>query len=175
MRSLQKLVPAMCHVMSLAQQVRQGKADVEGRVSEMDHFMIEQNKLPLVDENVLRAVIAMNDGQPGFKCLCNQIVEEGPGLGNLRGGISVVRFNAQALEKRPVLKNVGNRWPVLQRRAMNGAKQIGELLHVFKVYVAFKQRPFPVIMRLRNGGHPNQMMRSIFEKQRGDCVGGSQL
>ena len=46
--------------MRLAEEVRQRKPQVKGRISNMNHFVIEQNQFVLVDERVLGTEIAVN-------------------------------------------------------------------------------------------------------------------
>ncbi len=46
--------------MGFAQKVRQRKPNVKGGISEVNHFVIEQNQFALVDECVLGTEVAVN-------------------------------------------------------------------------------------------------------------------
>ena len=47
----------------LPDKVRQRESDIEGRIAEMDHFVVEQYQPVVVDQHVFRAVITMNNAQ----------------------------------------------------------------------------------------------------------------
>ena len=51
-------------VMRLAQQMRQREAEVERGVAEVDHLVVEQHQPAVVDEDVLRAVVAVHEREP---------------------------------------------------------------------------------------------------------------
>ena len=48
-------------VMSLAEQVGECEADVEGGVAEVDDFVVQEDQPVVVDEDVLGAVVAMDE------------------------------------------------------------------------------------------------------------------
>src|SRR5439155_10854750 len=77
-------------VVRLAQEVRERKADVEGRVSPMKHLVIEQHETVWTYQNVLRAVITVDQrdtcggglgDQAGKKIRCRRMT---------RGGVAIV-------------------------------------------------------------------------------------
>ena len=49
-------------VVGLAEEVCQGEAQVEGRIAEVDHFVIEQHQAAFVYQDVFGAVIAVHQG-----------------------------------------------------------------------------------------------------------------
>ena len=63
-------------MVSFAEQVREGEADVEHRIAPVDDLMIEEDEAFVVDEDVLGAVIAVDEGDAGGAGLIDQIVQE---------------------------------------------------------------------------------------------------
>src|SRR6185312_4392496 len=81
-------------MMSLAQQVRHRESYIEGGISEMNHFMVEQDKFALVEQDVLGAVIAMHYREARVQRVVDQIFKKGLCLRDLFRGVAVIRFQA---------------------------------------------------------------------------------
>lgn len=64
------------HVVSLAQQMGERKSEVERRVAEVNYFMIEEHQLVPVDEDVLRAVIAVHERQAAPPRVFDEVFEK---------------------------------------------------------------------------------------------------
>ena len=47
-------------VIGLTEKMRQRKAHIEGGIAKMNHFVVQQHEIVLVDENILWAVIAVH-------------------------------------------------------------------------------------------------------------------
>ena len=54
----------------LAEQVRHRKAEIEGRIAQMDHLVVEQNQAVLMNENIFGAVVAMYQRDPALARCC---------------------------------------------------------------------------------------------------------
>src|ERR1051326_2373423 len=107
----------------------QGKPDIKGGVAPMNYLMVEQHELIGTDQNVLRAVIPVNQSQTVQRRLRYQVAEK---LGHCQvagRGVVVVRFDAQRLKKSPAMKNPRQFILLFGRRVLDGSKQIGKLLH----------------------------------------------
>lgn len=57
-----ELLPMLGAVMGLTEEMGEREADIKSRITPMNDFMIDQNEPVLVDEDILRAVVTMNQG-----------------------------------------------------------------------------------------------------------------
>ncbi len=57
--SFDKVLAINWQMMGFTQEVGHGKADVEGGIAKMDHLVVEQKEIILMDKYVLGTVIAM--------------------------------------------------------------------------------------------------------------------
>src|SRR5438045_5255698 len=92
-------------IMGLAQQVGKREPQVEGRHSEMNDLVIEQDQPTAMDENVLGTVVAVNEAistPPGF---LDQTVQKKGCVWDLACGVGVVRFKPERLEKGLIVKD----------------------------------------------------------------------
>ena len=83
----------------LAEEVGEAEADVKRRVTEMKHFVIEQNQLVVMHENVLRAEVAMHQRVGAAQRPVNQFFQKRRHLWDDRCALLVVRFKSQCLEE----------------------------------------------------------------------------
>ena len=74
----------------------------------MNHLVIEQDQSPIVDEHILRAVIAMNQRFTSGARFGDQGVEEWRNLRNLSGAVGVIWLEPQCLEERTVVEHGGD-------------------------------------------------------------------
>ena len=158
-------------MMSLAQQVGQRKPYVESGIPEMDHFMVEQDKFAVVEQNVLGAVIAMHDSEACVQRLLNQGFKKYLRLRDLFRGVAVIRFQAKCLENGAVAENFSGENPFLCRISMDSAEQARELLNVSDLDFASEENGLPVPVRLGYGGHCDHMRAAILEEKRRDGSG----
>ena len=77
-------------MMSLAEQVRQREAEVESRLAHVGHLVIEQHQLAVMNEHILRAVVAVNKRILAGAGGGDQRGVEGGSFGNLRAGVVVI-------------------------------------------------------------------------------------
>src|SRR5712671_3116439 len=65
------------NVMGFAEQMGESKANVEGRIAEMNDFVVEEDEFAFVDENIFGAVVAVDEaetaGERGFDDLIQSI------------------------------------------------------------------------------------------------------
>src|SRR5690606_5228049 len=142
----------------------------------VDDLVVEQHEPPIMDQDILRAVVAMHqrfDVRAGF---FDQIEQESTGCWRLPGGEAEIGFQAQALEKAAVVKDRLQLGPPERAVAMNGGKQGGELVDMIGNDLTAQEHLLPVLMRLRNGSHGNAMLGNVFEDEgrdrswRGDAL-----
>src|SRR5947207_2016431 len=88
----------------LSEQMRQCKPDVECRVAEMNHLMVQQHQLLLVNEDVLRTVVAVDERQTRGKRIGDEPVKESASHRMLRRGVAIVRLQAEALEETSIVE-----------------------------------------------------------------------
>src|ERR1017187_108063 len=112
--------------MRLAKEVRQRETQIEGRIAEVDHFVIEQHQAAFMNEYVLRTVVAVHQGDAAGQRVAYEGVQKGRGGRRLLRGIAVIGFQAQRFEERAVAEYFREiRAPVCF--AVNGREQRGEL------------------------------------------------
>src|ERR1700722_1580698 len=110
-------------MMRFTQEMGQRETDIEGGISEMNHFVIEQNQFSVIDQRVLRAEIAVHKTifvKQGFLC---ERVEKRAGIGYFVSSVKVIRFQAQALKVAGVCKRPGKFIFPIGGLAVNGAEQ----------------------------------------------------
>src|SRR3712207_8946594 len=83
-----------------AQEVGEGEAQVEGRFAEVDDLVVQEHKPSFADEDVLGAVVAVNQGVAAGAGLLYERAGEIGGSRNLFGGGNVVWAQPQRLEER---------------------------------------------------------------------------
>jgi len=88
-----------------AQEVGEREAEIEGRVAEVDDFVIEQDEALAMDKDVLGAVIAMYKGEAGSKRVLDEHVQEMGSFGDLLDGVPIIGFYAQGDEERVVVED----------------------------------------------------------------------
>jgi hypothetical protein len=70
-------------VIRFGEQVGHGEPDIEGGVAVVDHFVIEEDEAAVVDEDVLGAEVAVDDGEAGGAGFGDEDAEERRGCGDL--------------------------------------------------------------------------------------------
>ena len=123
----------------LAQEVRQGEAQVEGRVAEVDHLMIEQHQPPLIHQHVLRTVVAMHKRVAPGTGPVDQTGIKGGDIGNLRGGVGVIRLEPQRFKERAIGEGRLDLGAARGGGAVNRPEQTAELLDVIDLQPAGEQ------------------------------------
>src|SRR5258707_8225093 len=98
MGCLFETLAATFDVVRLTEQMCHGEAEIERRVAKVDHFMVEQYQPITVDDDVLRAVIAVYQRESGLARFAYQRSDECSGFRNASRGVAVVRFKSQCLE-----------------------------------------------------------------------------
>src|ERR671916_1001969 len=125
-----EVFPYAGEVVCFAQEVCEGEAQVEGRVAEVDNLVVEQHEGAFADEDVLRAVVAVDQGvAPGASLLYERAKEIG-GLRNLPGGVIVIRLQPQRLEERAVPEGGFGLLSALVTPAVDRPQEPPELLDV---------------------------------------------
>ena len=66
-------------MMAFAQQVGEREPEVKGRVAKMDDLMVQQDQPVVMDQNILRAVIAVHEGVNIRARFPDEVQQEGPG------------------------------------------------------------------------------------------------
>src|SRR5688572_8767208 len=95
------------------------ESGVERRIPEPGRFTIEQHQSLRADENVLRAEIAVHQGQSRPAQALRLLLEQAPQLRMTQAGREEIRFDPQRKEVRPGLKSRLD-FSVPPRRAMKG-------------------------------------------------------
>ena len=83
----------------LAKEMGKTEADVERRVTEMKHFMIKQNQLIVVHQNIFRAEVAMHQRVGAAQGPCNKFFQKRRRLWHDRCAVFVVRLKSQRFEE----------------------------------------------------------------------------
>ncbi len=138
-------------MMGLAEQVGEAEAQVEGRVAEVDHLMIQQHQSLMMNENVLGAVIAMHQGQAAGAGFFNQGMEEIGRRRNLAGGVAVVRLQPQRLQRPQVPVNLSKSKPSGGRSGLIAADVL------FSQYSLAGKGSEPCSLRLKKSLQSNQL------------------
>src|SRR4051794_10746356 len=86
-------------VMRLAQQVRHREADIEGWIAVVNHLVVEQDELVVVNEDVLRTVIAMHERDTPLTRLIDEPSHKLGRLGYLLRRKQVVRLQSQRFKE----------------------------------------------------------------------------
>ncbi|CAA9363509.1 MAG: hypothetical protein AVDCRST_MAG93-7798 [uncultured Chloroflexia bacterium] len=81
-------------VMRLAEQMREREAEVEGRIAPVDDLMVEQHQAILIHQDILGAVITMDEGQLRCQRPIDQLLDERCGFWHLGGGVAIVGLDA---------------------------------------------------------------------------------
>src|ERR1700722_11148429 len=89
----------------LAQKMGKTEADIECRVTEMQHFVIEQNQLAAVHQDILRAEVTMNQCVGAAQCPPNKFFKKRRRLWHDGCGIFIVRLKSQRFKKLLVSEN----------------------------------------------------------------------
>jgi len=152
-------------VVRLAQEVGQPEAEIEPRIAPVDHLVVKQNQPPFVDQDVLRAVVAVDQGDGDRSRLCQQSLDEGRRRRHPARGVSVVRLQPQRLEEGAVGEDRLDLRPPLGRPAVDRPQQPGELVDVPGVEPPRQQHPLPVLVRRRHRRHRQQVLLAILEHQ----------
>ncbi len=63
LRRLDERLAVRGYVMRFAEEVRERKAQIEAGIAPVDHLVVEQHQPPGVDEHILGAVVAVDEGQ----------------------------------------------------------------------------------------------------------------
>src|SRR5262249_35045459 len=108
-RRLDESRGSRAEMISLAQKMRHGEADVEGGIAPVDNFVIEQDQLITVNENILRAVVAVDDRQATSARLSDELFEKRPSFRSLFRGVGVIRFDAERFEETAVVEDLAQR------------------------------------------------------------------
>ena len=66
--------------------------------------MIKQHELALVNENIFRTVVSMNQGQSRRQCVGDELAEEFGCRRLSRRGKLIVRFQSQRFKETPIVK-----------------------------------------------------------------------
>src|SRR5690348_2763831 len=74
--SIDKGRAVLAKMMGLAEKVRHRKTHVEGRVSKVNHFVIQQNEFAVIEECVFRTVIPVNQAEFGAHRVLRQHPEK---------------------------------------------------------------------------------------------------
>ncbi len=155
-------------VMGLGEEVRHGESHVEHRVAPVDDFVVEENQAIPVNEDVLGAVIAVNQSLTNPPRLLEKRTNEGRRSGDLPGGKGVERFEPERLE----VPRVGeNRSEARGREAgppMDGPEQVSELPDMIGIDDPGKEEAFPIRVGRRDRLHGQEMMFMILEHQGGN-------
>ena len=85
-----------------AEEMGQREADIKGGIAEMDDLKVEKDELVVVDEHILGAVIAVNQGMAAGSRIFDQLLKERAGGGNPGRREAVIWLQAQLLEEAPV-------------------------------------------------------------------------
>src|SRR5665213_3751281 len=91
-------------MMGLAQQMSQRETQIKSAVAEVNDFVIQKNKPAVPYENILGAVVAMNQRVARGAGLLHHFVQEAFGRRHLGRGIQVIWLKPQRLEKRTILE-----------------------------------------------------------------------
>src|SRR5581483_653769 len=114
--------------MGLAQQMREREAEVEGRFAEMGDLVVEQHEVLASDEYVLRAVVAVDEHRGVRAGLLDEREQEARRLRHLRGGVEVVRLEAEGLEEGAVAERRLQLLQLLGAPPVDDAEQAPEAL-----------------------------------------------
>ncbi len=150
------------------------KADVEGRIAEVDYLVVEQDELALMNEDVLGAVIAVDEAESAGEGFFDELVEELTRSGNLLGGVAVIRLDAEGFEEGAVFEE-GLEISAASRFGMDRADEPAELVEMVLDDVVGEEKGFEIVVRIGNGRHGQKIVLRIFENKRGDGAGGSEL
>src|SRR5262245_33216343 len=114
--------------MGFAQQVGEREAEVEGRIAKVNDFVIEQDEALVVDQNVLRAVIAVHERQAQGKGIFDEMVEEEGCFGDLLGCVAIVWLDTEGDEEGAVIEHRCKLFALKIAVSVNCAEQVPELL-----------------------------------------------
>lgn len=155
-------------VVRFAEEVGQGESNIEHRVPPVDDLVVEQDQLTAVDQNVLGAVVPVNQSLPGLSRLVHQGLEEGTCFGKLFGAVPVKRLQAKRFEE----PNVGeDHLEAMGRQTcptVDGAEQLTELPNMIRIHDPLEQKRLPVLVRFRNGPHRQDEVLAVLEHQGGN-------
>src|SRR5580693_3860084 len=129
----------------------------------MDHFMIEQHQTAFVNEYVLGTIVAVDEGDAEVQRFAYEGTQKRRGGGGLLRGVAVIGFQTQRFEERPIaeyLREVSA--PICS--AMNGREQGSELADMIGANSPGEQHGLPILVRLRNGPHGQQVPFAIFKQ-----------
>src|SRR5207248_6288321 len=132
-------------VVRLAEQMGQGKADVESRIAEVEHFMVKQDQFALVHEDVFGAVVAVDETEAAGQCLCDQLPEEIARGGNLLRGVAIVGLDAERLEEGSILKQRVQVRPACGMQ-VDRANEAAELIEMVLEDVVAEEKGFEIVM-----------------------------
>src|SRR5258706_1972604 len=174
MRGREETLAIAGDVMGFAQQMSEGKADVEGRIAEMNHLVVEQDQFALVDENIFGAVVAVDQAEAAGVSGLDDLVKRAGRLRELLGGVAVVGLDAQRFEEGAVFKKRVQVRP-RGRFEMDRADEAAELIEMVLDDVVGEKKRFEVVVRIGNGGHGEEILLAIIKNERRDGAGRSQL
>ena len=130
-----------------AEEMGQGKAQVKHRVTPVDRFVIQQNQLPLANQYVFRAEVAMDQRDFIFSGFGQQLIQKCCCFHNLAASEFVIGFQPQGFEEGTIPENRFNFLPLPVRIGMNGSKQSAKLPGMVFDQGSGEQQVFPVVMR----------------------------
>jgi len=143
----------------------EGKSDVEHWIAPVNNLVVQKHQTPSVNENVLRAVVAVNQAFAHGASLSDQPSEERCRGGQVFGGMRVERFQAKCLEEPAVARH---RFKAPRSQAgtpVDASQQLTELPDMIGVDQPFEEHRFPVCVRLRHCLHGEQVIRLLFKHE----------
>src|SRR6185369_10561441 len=117
----------------------------------------------------------MHQGHTSVQCVRNERLEKLRGARMARGRVAIIRLQAQALEKAPILENPRKSILRFARTKMNRAEQPAKLFDVLHLKATGEQNAFTILVRTRHRLHREEMPRRVFEEERRDRAAGGQF
>src|SRR6266481_6691047 len=93
---------AFWRMVCFAQEMRETETDIECRLAEMGNFVVKQDQFILINQNVLRTEIPVNECFLPAERVGNQRAEKRLSGRHYDRTVFVVRFQAQCAEKRSI-------------------------------------------------------------------------
>lgn len=145
--------------------MRQGESDIKHGVAPVNDFVIKENELPSVDENILGAVVTMDQSLARGASFRDQVPEKRGCRRDRFRRVGIKGFQPELLEVSRVSKNHLQASGRKSGSPVNGAEQLAELADVIRLDDSVEKKRFPVGMRLRDRTHSQEMMFWILENE----------